>query len=328
MKHNQPLKYWLIFVVLFIITGLSLAACDNDQKTYTIGVINIVPALDNTLEGFKEGMTELGYTEGENITYIYEGATTDIDKLDSVAQGLVAAEVDLILSITTPATQAAQRATVDTDIPVVFVPVTDPVSAGLVDSLKQPGGNVTGITFGVQEGRRLEWLVQIVPTIEQIYIIYNPEDRSPVLALEILNETAATLGVELITREVRNSEEIMAAIENIPEEADAFFLLPDSLVSTRLTELLKAAAELQLPTSGANIEDVTAHGVLISYAMQQISAGKQAARLADQILRGTKPADLPVETAEFYLAINLKTAEAIGLDISDEILLQADIIVR
>ena len=141
-------------------------------------------------------------------------------------------------------------------------------------------------------------------------------------------EATTELGVELIAREVRNPEEVIAAIEHIPEEADAIFLLPDSLVSTRLSDLLKAADELQLPTSGANTEDVKTHGVLISYAMEQISAGKQAARLADQIFQGVKPADLPIEMAEFYLAINLKTAETIGLNIPDEILLQADTIIR
>jgi putative ABC transport system substrate-binding protein len=221
-------------------------------------------------------------------------------------------------------TQAAQRATAGTDIPVVFVPVNDPVGAGLVDNLRNPGGNITGITFGVQEARRLEWLIQVAPTIEQIYIPYNPEDRSAVLALETVSEAAPKLGVELITREVRNLEEITAAVENIPEEADAIFLLPDSLLGGRANKFV----ELQLPTSAANPRDLADHGVLTSYGIEITAAGKQAARLADQILRGIKPADLPVETAEFYLAINLKTAEAIGLDISDEILLQADIIIR
>ena len=135
------------------------------------------------------------------------------------------------------------------------------------------------------------------------------------------------LGVELFTREARTPEEVAAAIENIPEEADAIFFLPDSLVSTRIFDFIKAAAELQLPTSGANTE-IVKDGVLTAYAFEQINSGKQAARLADQIFQGVKPADLPVETAEFHLTINLKTAEAIGLDIPDEILLQADIIVR
>jgi putative ABC transport system substrate-binding protein len=319
-RNRWTMPAWVIAFVLLLL------ACGGGQtqETFTIGVINLAPGLDDVVEGFKEGMTELGYIEGENIAYIYEGATDRIDKLDSVAQGLVAADVDLILSVTTPATQAAQRATADTDIPVVFVPVTDPVGAGLVDSLRQPGGNITGVTFGVQEARRLEWLIQVAPTIEQIYIPYNPEDRSAVLALEMVREAAAALDVELITREARNDEEVMAAIENIPEEADAIFLLPDSLLGGRANKFV----ELQLPTSAANPNDLTDHGVLTSYGIEQMSAGKQAARLADQILQGIKPADLPVETAEFYLAINLKTAEAIGLDIPDEILLQADIIIR
>jgi putative ABC transport system substrate-binding protein len=312
-----------------IALSLLLTACFlvPPPQTYTIGVINIVPDLDETLAGFKEGMTELGYIEDENVTYLYDGATVDMTKLDSVAQGLVETDVDLILSITTPATQAAQRATAGTDIPVVFVPVTDPVGAGLVDSLKRPGGNITGVTFGTQEGRRLEWLVQVVPTIERIYVPYNPEDQSAILALEVASTTATKLDVELITHEVRNPEQVVDAIENIPEEADAIFFLPDSLVSTRMPDFIQAAIESQLPTSGANIE-VVKDGILTSYGMEQTSSGKQAAHLAAQIFQGARPADLPVETAEFFSAVNLKTAETIGLDISNEILLQADIIIR
>jgi putative ABC transport system substrate-binding protein len=328
MKSYQQLKYSTILIIIFIITGLLLTACGGDQdKTYTIGVVNLTPVLEDTVASFKKSMTELGYTEGENITYIYEGPTSSIDKLDPVAQGLVAADVDLILSITTPATQAAQRATAGADIPVVFVPVTDPVGAGLVDSLRQPGGNITGITFGVQEARRLEWLMQIAPTVEQIYAPYNPDDPAPVSALETVREAAAKLGVELITREARNPEEVTAAVENIPEEADAIFLLPDSLIGTRVPDLMKTAIELQLPTSGASF-DAVKNNTLIGYGPDPSRSGKQAARLVDRILRGVKPADLPVETAEFYLAINLKVAEAIGLDIPDEILRQADTIIR
>lgn len=328
MKHKQQLRYLPVLIALSIITGLLLVACGGDQKTYTVGVINVVPVLDRTLEGFKEGMAESGYIEGKNITYIYEGATADIPKLEAVAQNLVAAKVDLILSITTPATQAAQKATTNTNIPVVFVPLTDPVGAGIVDSLRNPGGNITGITFGVQEGQRLKWLIQVAPAIKNVYIIYNPDDQSPVLALKTLSETAPRLGLKLITRQAHNQEEVTTAIENIPKEADAVFILPDSLVATRVSDLVEAATKLRLPTSGANVEDVEARGVLTAYSVGLISSGKQAARLADQILRGIKPADLPVEMAEFFAAINLKTANAIGLTIPDEVLEQADIINR
>jgi putative ABC transport system substrate-binding protein len=329
--HNQRRisSRWIIFVWI-VALSLPMTACGNatQDKTYTIGVVNPSPLQETTWEGFKEGMTELGYVEGENVTYLYEGATGSIDKLDSVAQGLVEADVDLILTITTPATQAAQRATAGTDIPVVFVPVTDPVGAGLVDSLRHPGGNITGVTFGAQEERRLEWLIRVVPTIEQVYVPFNPKDQSAVLALEAVHKAAKILGVEIIARETSTQEQVAAAFEDIPEDVDAIFFLPDSLVNARIDDWLETAVELGLPTSGPNLAAVE-RGHLTTYGTDLAAAARQeAARLADQILQGIKPADLPVETAEFFSAINLKTAKAIGIDVSDEVLLQADIIIR
>ena len=148
------------------------------------------------------------------------------------------------------------------------------------------------------------------------------------LALEIVSKAAATLGVELITREASTPQQVAAAFETIPEEADAVFFLPDSLVNARADDWIKLAIELGLPTSAPSLTAVE-DGHLTAYGMDlAASARQEAARLADQILQGTAPADLPVETAEFFSAINLKTAEAIGLDISDEVLLQADIIIR
>ena len=327
MEQRQRRQYVTMLLAALALANVLLAACGNRSQIRTIGIINLTSVLKGTVEDFKKGMTELGYTEGENINYIYDGATYSIETLDAVAQDLVEAKVDLILSITTPATQAVQRATLNTDLPVVFVPVTDPVGAGIVESLKRPGRNITGVTFGIQEGRRLEWLAHIVPTIKKVYIPYNPEDRSAVLALEMANSTAAKLGIDVITREAHNQKEVMDAIKSIPEEADAFFILPDSLFSTRLTELIEAANTRNLPTSGPSNPSLEA-GALTVYGIWEEGAAKQAARLVHQIFQEVKPADLPVEMAEFYLGINLKTAEAIGLEIPDEILLQADIIIR
>ena len=330
MKHNQRFKYRqrIVAVTLFITIGLLLAACGIIQpKTFTIGVINLTPVLDPVFEGFKTGMAERGYTEGENVSYIYEGPTGSIDKLDAVAQGLVGADVDLILSLSTPATLAAQRATTGTDIPIVFAPLTDPVGAGIVQSLTQPGGNLTGIMLGMQEDRRLEWLLKADPTIKQIYIPYNSNDQGPVLALEIVSEAASKLGVEIVTREARNAEEIVAATENIPETADAVFILPDSLVTAGIPDFVKATIELGLPLSVPSAEQVE-QGALISFSSGLFSSGEQAARLAGQILKGAKPADLPVEMSEVVLLINLKTAKAIGLEIPDDVIRDAYIIIR
>lgn len=316
--------------LLFITTGLPLTACGGagQPKTYKVGVVNLSPPLEVVLEGFKEGMTELGYTEGENITYVYEGAADTVDKLDGLAQNLVAADVDLILSITTPASMAAQRATASNSIPIVFVPVNDPVKAGLVASLRNPGGNITGVTYGLQEGRRFEWLIQVAPAVKQVYIPYNPEDQSAVTSLAAVSEVAQNLGVELITRQARTQEEVTASVKNIPEEADAIFLAADTLVVGQVAAFAEAAVQRKLPTSASAPDIVMNQGILTTYSFDIRASGKQAARLAGQIFRGIKPADLPVEVPEFISIVNLKTAESIGLDIPDTILRQADVIVR
>jgi putative ABC transport system substrate-binding protein len=326
--QNKTKKGWTILVGV-IVFSLLLTACGGlaKPKTYTIGVINLAPTLEDAFTGFKQGMTDLGYIEGENVVYIYAGPTGSIDKLDGVAQDLVKAQVDLIFSITTPATQAVQKATADNNIPVVFGVLTDPVGAGVVTSLTQPGGNITGVTFGPQEARRLEWLTRIAPAVKRVYIIYNPNDSSAKLALETATATAARLGLEIISREAGNADEVTAALTDLPDNIDALYLLPDSQTEAQLADILAVAIARNLPTSVANVGAVE-NGPLYSYAMKLDPTGRQAARLADQILKGIKPADLPVETTEFFLAINLKTAEAIGLTLPDDILSQADTIYR
>jgi putative ABC transport system substrate-binding protein len=331
--QGKTSKRWAMLVAAalgaVVVFSLLLIACGGPAvpKAYTIGVINLAPTLEDAIAGFKQGMTELGYIEGENVTYIYAGPAGSIEELDGIAQDLVKAEVDLIFSISTPATQAAQKATADNNIPVVFGILTDPVGAGVVTSLAQPGGNITGVTFGPQEARRLEWLTKIAPAVKRVYIIYHPDDASANLALKTVTATAATLGLEIVSREARNPDEITAALADLPENIDALYLLPDSQTEARLADILAVANAHQLPTSVPNVERVE-DGVLYSYAMKQVSTGQQAARMADQILEGIKPADLPVETTEFFLAINLKTAQAIGLTLPDDILSQADTIYR
>lgn len=323
LKQKLSKLLTLMVVVVLVASGCGV----TKPKTYTIGVINLAPTLEGTLTGFQKGMTELGYIEGENVTYVYAGPAGSIDKLDEIAQNLVKAKVDLIFSITTPAALAAKKATANNHIPVVFGVLTDPVGAGVVTSIAQPGGNITGVTFGPQEAQRLAWMTKIAPNVKRVFIIYNSNDSSAKLAFKTATETAGKLGIEIVSREARNPDEINAALADFPADVDALYVLPDSVVESKLEDLLKVANERHLPTSVANIDRV-ADGPLYSYAMQLEPTGKQAAHIADQILKGIKPADLPIETTEFFLAINLKTAEALGLTIPDNILSQADQIYR
>ena len=334
MLHNHHswnrARNWWATLVGVIVAALLLTACGGfgatSAKTYTIGVVNLTPSLDPVWEGFKAGMTERGYIEGENVTYLYEGPVGSIDKLDAAAQKLVEADVDLILSITTPATQAAQRATAETDIPVVFVPVTDPVAVGIVQSLKQPGGNITGITTGGSEGKRLQWQSMLTPNIKKVYVPYNP-DGSSKASLAVTEAAAAKLNIELVTQVATTPDEVIAAGETMPADVEAIFILSDGFMESQMDKWAQVALEHRIPVSSTNLKLVES-GALFSFGFRPFSSGEQAARLADQILQGTRPAELPVETSEFYLDVNLRTAEAIGLQIPDTILRQADVIIR
>jgi len=325
---GQQLK-WILQATYLLCIGLLAVACIPIQtKTVkTIGFVNIAPVLDPVIEGFKDGLAELGYVEGEDVTYIYAGATKNINELGPATQKLLDAEVDLIVALSVVTAQAAKQVTAGTEVPVIFVPASDPIGSGIVDSLSRPGGNMTGITRPELGTQGIEWLVKVAPTVKRVYIPYNPEDQAPAISLAVIEAGAGELGLELVTQEARNDEEITAALETIPDDVDGIFLLPDNLVVSRIDDVAKAAIDHSLPLASQTGAEVEA-GALVAYGFDFRAMGKQAARLADQIFLGADPAELPVETAEYFLTINLKTAEAIELDIPDTLLRQADHLVR
>ena len=329
MKHNQQLKYSTILIVIFFITGLLLTACGGIQaqaKTYTIGVICYHATLETSLDGFKTRLAELGYVEGENVTYIYNGPMPDPQAGEREAESLVAQDVDLIFTMGTQATLQAKQAVEGTDVAVIFAPVLNPVEEGIVESISQPGGNVTGVQTGNTLPKALEWLLKLVPEATKVYVPYHPEDGISITSIALLHEAAATLGVELVPGEVRTLEELIAAIKTLPGDA-AIFLVPAPRFESRISDIIKVATERGIAT-GTYQSVFFDKGASVCYGGDLFSTGEQASKLADQVLRGTAPADLPVETAEYFLTINLQAAEVLGLDISDEVLLQADIIVR
>ncbi|MCI0713625.1 MAG: ABC transporter substrate-binding protein [Chloroflexi bacterium] len=330
-KRSYLIAGVLLMVALIAATYLILGqdndeAEDDSQQTFTVGFVNIAAILNPTVDGFKEQMAEYGYTEGENITYIYNGPVAR-DALASEIQSLIDQDVDLIVSLTTPASVTVKEMTAENQIPVVFVPVTDPISAGLVTSLVAPGGNITGIISGSGENRRLEWLKTIGGDVQRVYLPFNPNDASASLTVAELQTVAEALDIELVTLETPDNAAVEAAIASIPEDVDAIFLPPDSLVGSYFEDWIARGIELNLPTSGSSLSHVEA-GVLCSFSYSPVEAGKQAARLADQILKGTNPGDLPVETSEPLLSVNLVTANAMGLEIDEDTLQLANIIIR
>jgi putative tryptophan/tyrosine transport system substrate-binding protein len=317
-----------VYFLASFITGF-LTACASPSPTpapvITIGVINLSPQLEPVLDGFKTGLAALGYS---NVKYIYDGPAPDIPGLDPIAERLVAANVDLILAISTPASQAAYRATLNNPVPIVFGPVTDPIAAKVVTNLNFPGGNITGVRLGLEsEEQRLNLLVQLVPGVQRIFVPYNSTDQSANSSVMAAQRAAEELGVELILFEALDDDQITLAVESIPYDVQAIFLPQDSRVAARIDDFAAAAIARKLPLSTPTDGQVE-RGALISYSFRLTVLGEQQARLADQILQGTNPGDLPVEIAEFFLTLNLKTAEAIGLVIPDQVLRAADQIIR
>lgn len=312
-------------LLTLIIGASALAGCNTQARVLHIGVINLSPLLAPVFEGFKDGMQAFGYREDVNVKYTYIEAGT-IDKLDERVSTLLTPEIDLILAISTPAAQSAKRIAAERKR-IVFASVLDPLGAGIVDSIRQPGGNITGIRHGIHEAKRFEWLLRVKPDIQKVYIPFNPNDRAAVINLNIAKEVAASYGVEVVERASTNDDELTAALTAVPEDVDAIHVLADNLIASRLVSgtpnFLSVSLERKLPMSVPIVSQV-AQGGLIAYAFDFFSLGRQSARLVDQVLRGVKPGDLPVETVEFELAINVGTARAIGLTLSDELLEQAD----
>jgi putative ABC transport system substrate-binding protein len=294
---------------------------------YTIGVVNLSASFDPILEGFKTGMAAEGFIEGQNVTYLYEGPAANPDALGGVLENLKNKNVDLVLAFGTTAALKAKQALEGTDIPVIFGPVTDPIGSGVVTDLQKPGGNLTGIRTGNPAPKRLEWLMAIAPTIQRIYVFNNPKDSSSVQGLAALTEIAPKFNVELVVRDASTPEEIDAGLSAIPEDADAIFVLASAFLEAQIGKFIDAADKNTLPLSAPATANVTA-GALTSFGHDNIPLGEQASRLAIQILRGVKPSDLPVETAELFMSINLKTAETIGLNIPNDTIRQANVVVR
>jgi putative ABC transport system substrate-binding protein len=326
------IKKTYALVSVMVLAALLLGACGGgdkkSDKTYTIGVLIQIPPLEPVLDGFKAGMSELGYVEGKNVVYVYDGPTNTDAALKPEAEKLKSKKPDLLFTSGNPAALAAKEVFAGTDVPIVFAPVISPDQEGLVASLRNPGGNITGVTLPATSGKALEWLLQIVPGVQRVYVPYDPQEMAGVQSLQPLIDAAQVLNVKLVTAEGSTPEELDAITQTIPENVDAAFLLTSENLLARGTSLVQAANERRIPVAAPALNELWSSGVMIAYAPDLFEIGQQTARLADKILKGTKPATLPVEVAEAFLGINLQTAQTIGVEVPDEILSQAKQIVR
>ena len=288
--------------------------------------------IDNArrLPPFRQGLSEAGYAEGRNVTIEYRGAENQLDRLPALAADLVRRHVSLIKTSGSPvAALAAKSAT--TTIPIVFVNAADPVRIGLVASLSHPGGNVTGVTelsseLGV---KRLGLLRELVPSATSIAILVNPKRPDADIQSAQLREAAQSLGLKFHTLKAGSEHDFDAAFQAVVQsQASVLVVAPDALFSDRRNQIVALAARYSVPTIYELREFVVAGG-LLSYGISSSDIGRQAGTLAGRILKGEKPADLPVmQPTKFDLVINLTTAKALGLTIPPGVLAIADEVIE
>lgn len=317
------LRAGLIIILLFI---LFFGCSEDNKKIPVIGILNLTSALDQVVIGFKKGMADMGYQEGDNIKYVYHGPAGSITSLEPAAQKLLNENVDLIFSLSTPATKTAKKVTKGTNVPIVFGPVTDPVGSGLVNSMTDPGGNLTGVASGVATSKSLEWFKRVFPDLKKILAFHNPKDSSSVQSLKSLKKTAQSLGLSIVVSEIHDRQSLEEALTAIPDNIDGLYVLPSAVISVHTDLIAKKAVQRQLLT--ASTAQIAQQGIAVTYGIQYAALGEQASRIANQILKGSKPSELPVQLAEFFLEINLNVTRAVGSDISDDYLAQADKVIN
>jgi len=291
---------------------------------------NSTAALEANLVGpFRDGLRELGYEEGRDIVIEYRWADGRYERFPALIAELIALNVDTIVTAGTPASLAVKNAT--TTIPLVMVAVGDPVATGLVASLARPGGNITGLTsISVEmEGKRLELLREVVPKVSHIAVLWNAASPIQVIEEGEVRAAARVLGIKMLSLGVRTREEIDDALATIiGERPDALLVLADRLFLHHRTRIMDFAAQQRLPGVQAYRELVEAGG-LMSYGPSYADMHRRAAAYVDKILKGAKPADLPVERpVKFELVVNLKAAKALGLTIPPSVIFRADEIIE
>ena len=320
----------LAFITLAL--GLCLAPYPSQAqsvaKTPRIGILT--PAFDPhpVLEAFRQGLRDLGYVEGQSIALEYRFADGKVERLPELAADLVRLKVDVILAEGGQAIRVAQHAT--GTIPIVFLAVPDPVGQGLVASLAQPGGNTTGVSFQEPElmGKRLELLKEAVPGVTRVAYLQRSAP-SNARVLQELESAARALGVQLQPVEVRDPYTFDQAFAAMAEaHADALITQPNAVFLSRRTQIVDLAAKARLPGIFPDREFAEAGG-LMAYGPSLAANFRRAATYVDKILKGAKPADLPVEQpTKFEFVINLKTARALGLTIPPTLLFQANEVIQ
>lgn len=294
----------------------------SGEDSYTIGISQFAEhgSLDNCRKGFLQGLENEGIVEGENLTVEYQNAAADMGTASQISDAFVSDKVDLICAIATPTAQSAYNAAMDTDIPVVYTAVTDPVAAELADEDGNPVGNVTGTSDELPIKEQLEMIRQILPDAEKVGIMYTTSEANSISALETYKELAGDYGFEIVESGISTTADISLAADDLISKVDCITNLTDNTVVASLPTILEKANEKGIPVFGSEIEQVRI-GCLAAEGLDYVALGEQTGEMAAKILKGEAQAsEMPYETISepgFY--VNMKVAENLGITVPDEL---------
>ena len=325
-----------VLSILFVVVLLAVAVITEAQQPTKILRIGYISGTGNEtnqgpyVEALRQGLRELGYIEGKNFTIEYRGAEGKTDRIPSLTIDLIESQVNVLIVATLPAILAAKQTTKTT--PIIMVASVDPVASKLVDSLAHPGGNLTGISTLAQDlnAKRLELLMEVVPRLLRVAVLRDVDSQTATLQFKEYEAAARVLKIELHSIDVKgpNPDLENALLAATKGRNDALITITNANLFLQQKRLADLAIRNKLPSMFQGSTWVDSGG-LMSYSTDEIGAFRRAAAYVDKILKGTKPADLPVEQmTKFEFAINLKTAKQIGLNIPQSVLFRADRVVR
>lgn len=327
---QKPFGLFALALTALFLGCVGAAHAQQVKKVWKIGLLTAGSATPgSSVWNFAREFKKLGYVENENVSFTYFSAEGNLERLPALAQELVRRQVDVIVTRGTPEALALKKAT--TTIPVVFYSVTDPVGSGLIESLARPGSNITGFSSieSILAGKRLELLKETVPKLSRIAVLWNPNDLSSAQQWKETQRSARGLNLELHSTEVASSEryEIVFS-EVINFGSSALAVIAGSLEDANADRIVQFALKNRLATIFPRVAFVVAGG-LMSYGADRTEPMRRVALKVDKILKGAKPAELPVEQpTKFELVINLKTAKQIGLAIPKIVLARADRVIK
>lgn len=307
----------LIFV--FVFSGIAAAMGSTPQKEYTIGVTKILshPGINAVEDGFLETVKAYAKKKDLKIHFDLQNAQGDMATSMLIAKKFVADKDSLIFSISTPSTQHALKAT--RVIPIIFGAVTDPVSAGIVKNLDHPGGNVTGVSDVWPIKKQVELLLKIVPSVKKLGLVYNPGESNATFMLGKLQEACRQLDLQLITRSISNTGDVMIAARSLAPEVDAFYSSIDNTVLAAIASLVKVANHYKKPIIAGESDSVK-EGAIATLGTNYYQVGVESGKLAVKVLEGTKPGNIPVVSdTKTDLFLNKKALLSLGIEVPDDL---------